>query len=101
MHKHTTIPQLNKRLFWDVNFELLDYDKNAFFIIERVFERGDVSDIRACRRYYGDEKIRQALTSARWLSLTTIYLAMAILGNELTDYKCYNTALSNKGHWTY
>ena len=101
MPGHKAILQLNRRLFWDVNFDTLDYDKKASFIIERVFERGDVPDIRACRRYYGDEKISQALTNARWLSLTTIYLAMAILGNDLTDYKCYNTALSNKGHWTY
>ncbi|WP_446698918.1 DUF6922 domain-containing protein [Algoriphagus sp. NF] len=42
----------DKRIFWDVNFENLDYDKKYKFVIERVFERGDVPDIRNCRRYY-------------------------------------------------
>jgi hypothetical protein len=40
-----------------VNFEQIDYDAQANFVIERVFERGDVEDIRQCRRYYGDEKL--------------------------------------------
>ena len=51
----------NRRIFWDVNFEALDYDKRARFVIERVFERGDVEDIRQCRRYYGDEMIKEIL----------------------------------------
>ena len=101
MQTNTNKPEFNRRIFWDVNFDALDYDKKASFIIERVFERGDVPDIRNCRRYYGDNKIREVLTNAKWLSLTTIYLACAICNNELTDYKCYNTAQSNPGHWTY
>jgi hypothetical protein len=39
-------PIFNKRIFWDVVFESLDYDAKASFVIERVFERGDVEDIR-------------------------------------------------------
>ena len=35
-------PVFDKRIFWDVNFENLDYDLRANFVIERVFERGDV-----------------------------------------------------------
>ncbi len=94
-------PVFNRRIFWDVDYEALDYNNKAAFIIERVFERGDVPDIRACRRYYGDEKIREVLTNAKWLSLQTIYFACALLNNELTDYKCYNTAQSNPQHWQY
>lgn len=94
-------PIFQKRIFWDVNFELLDYDVKYSFIIERVFERGDVEDIRQCRRYYGDEKIKFVLTKAKWLPLKSMTLACAILGNELTDYRCYNLAQSNPGLWRY
>jgi hypothetical protein len=94
-------PGFSKRIFWDVDFEALDYEKKAGFVIERVFERGDVEDIRICRRYYGDEKIRSVLTAAKWLSLATIYLACALFRNELTDYRCYNIAQSNPTHWMY
>jgi hypothetical protein len=94
-------PVFSRRIFWDVNFDVLDYEGKAAFIIERVFERGDVPDIRACRRYYGDYKIKQVLTNAKWLSLQMIYLACAVLDNELTDYRCYIAAQSNLGHWQY
>jgi hypothetical protein len=93
--------QFDKRIFWDVKFDNLDYDKKATFVIERVFERGDVPDIRSARRYYGDEKIKSVLTKAKWLPLNVIYLASAIFSNELTDYQCYNIAQSNPGHWIY
>lgn len=94
-------PVFDKRIFWDVDFEKIDYDKRANFVIERVFERGDVEDIRQCRRYYGDEKVREALTSAKWLRKETIYLAMAVLKNKLTDYRCYMLAQLNPQHWLY
>lgn len=94
-------PVFNRRIFWDVNFDKLDYDGKAAFIIERVFERGDVDDIRQCRRYYGDEILCNTLTNARWISLATICLASALFNNQLTDYKCYNTAQLNPAHWIY
>lgn len=94
-------PIFNKRIFWDVNFEGIDYEAKANFVIERVFERGDVEDIRNCRRFYGDERIRVALVNAKWLRLETVYLACAVLDNELTDYRCYTTALLNKRLLTY
>jgi len=84
-----------------VNYEVLDYDKKAGFVIERVFDRGDVEDIRACRRYYGDDKVKTTLINARWLSLSTLYLATALFNNELTDYRCYNMGRSTPKHWIY
>jgi len=98
---HKEEPQFNRRIFWDVNFDQLDYDRKAAFVIERVFERGDVPDIRNCRRYYGDERIREVLTKAKWLSLQTIYLACAVLDNELTDYRAYENALSTVRNQSY
>ncbi|MBK9742858.1 MAG: hypothetical protein IPO94_07780 [Saprospiraceae bacterium] len=62
-------PIFHKRIFWDVNFEKIDYDAKAAFVIERVFERGDVDDIRQCRRYYGDDKVRDVLLNAKFLPL--------------------------------
>src|SRR5690606_39810382 len=62
------------RRFWDVVFEQLDYDAKASFIIERVFERGDVEDIRQCRRYYGDERAREVLSHA----LSRIYPVLGL-----------------------
>lgn len=82
-------PIFNKRIFWDVDFEKIDYDAKANFVIERVFERGDVEDIRNCRRYYGDEKVTKALLNAKFLPETTMYLASAVVNKPLKDFRCY------------
>jgi hypothetical protein len=92
---------LPRRLFWDVDYDKIDWDKKFEFVIVRVFERGDVEDIRAVRRYYTEEQVRKALTETKWLSKQTVYLACAILDNNLTDYRCYNIAQSNPQHWSY
>ena len=82
-------PIFEKRIFWDVNFETLDYDAKANFIIERVFDRGDVQDIRNCRRYYGDDKVTEVLLNAKFLSESSLHLASAVILKPLTDFKCY------------
>ncbi|NJN34273.1 MAG: hypothetical protein HC817_08500 [Saprospiraceae bacterium] len=88
-------PIFDKRIFWDVNFDTLDYDAKANFIIERVFDRGDVPDIRNCRRYYGDEKVADVLLNAKYLSEMTLALASAVIGKPLTEFRCYKLRQSN------
>ncbi|HUN15676.1 MAG TPA: hypothetical protein PK622_02640 [Saprospiraceae bacterium] len=82
-------PIFNKRIFWDVRFEAIDYDKKAIFVIERVFERGDVEDIRECRRYYGDEKVSEVLLNTKYLPLMSLHLASAVIGKPVNEFRCY------------
>ncbi len=84
-----TAPVFNKRIFWDVVFENINYDTKTNFVIERVFERGDVDDIRNCRRYYGDEKVTEALLKAKFLPEVTMYLASAVINKPLKEFRCY------------
>ena len=82
-------PIFEKRIFWDVNFELIDYDAKANWVIARVFERGDVEDIRQCRRYYGDEKVTDVLLITKFLPEHRIHLASAVTGKPLNEFRCY------------
>jgi hypothetical protein len=94
-------PIFNKRIFWDVVFENIDYDAKANFVIERVFERGDVEDIRNCRRYYGDEKVTPALLNAKFLPETRMYLASAVINRPLKDFRCYTLRQLNPTLFPY
>jgi hypothetical protein len=94
-------PIFNKRIFWDVDFEKIDYDAKARFVIERIFERGDVDDIRNCRRYYGDEKVTDVLLNAKFLPETRMYLASAVISKPLKDFRCYTLRQSNPGLFPY
>ena len=97
----TTPPAFDRRIFWDVDYDRMDLDAKWRFVIERVFERGDVDDIRQCRRYYGDEKVRTALLEAKFLPEQTIYFASAIVAEPLERFQCYTNKRSRPGPYPY
>ncbi len=82
-------PILAKRIFWDTNFDNLDYDKGYRSIIERVFDRGDINDIRQVRRYYGDDKVIEVLTTAKYLFDETIHFCAGIFDIPKENFRCY------------
>ncbi|MCX6270599.1 MAG: hypothetical protein NTU44_05155 [Bacteroidetes bacterium] len=94
-------PVFNRRIFWDVDYDKMDLDLRANFVIERVFERGDVDDIRQCRRYYGDEKVTDALLNAKFLPLHRIYLASAVIDKPVNEFRCYILRQLNPGLFPY
>ncbi|HMQ76439.1 MAG TPA: hypothetical protein PKE21_11465 [Flavobacteriales bacterium] len=94
-------PVFARRIFWDVDFDAIDYDAKASFVIERVFERGDVEDIRNCRRYYGDEKVREVVLNAKFLPEQRMHLASAVVNEPLELFRCYTLRRSSPGLFPY
>ncbi|HPR60189.1 MAG TPA: hypothetical protein PLF35_04540 [Prolixibacteraceae bacterium] len=94
-------PLFNKRIFWDVDFEQLDYHEKANFVIERVFERGDIDDVKNCRRFYGDKKVAEALLNAKYLPVQTIFFASAIIDKPIEDFRCYKLKQLNPELFPY
>jgi len=48
---------LNQAYFWDVNIADLDVERNSAYIIRRVFELGDIDEIRAYTRLVRDRTL--------------------------------------------
>ena len=94
-------PILAKRIFWDVKFEDIDYDKYWEFVICRAFERGEVEDIRQVRRFYGDDKVIEAITKSKWLFYETFSLAKNMFDLKETEFRCYMLNHSRGIPWTY
>ena len=95
------IPELPKRIFWDVDFDKINYQKNSRFVIERVFERGNVAEVRKIRKFYGDKKIKKEITQVKWLSEETIFLCCAIFSLEPKDFLCFTQRQLNQQLSTY
>jgi hypothetical protein len=93
--------QLTRELFWDVNYDNINWDEKFRFVIVRVFERGDIDDIRQCRRYYGDEKVKQALLETKSITQNRIYLAAAIIDEPIQKFRCYTLRQSNPSLFPY
>jgi len=45
-------------LFWDVDIEKIDPDAHKFFIARRIFEKGDLDDLRWAVDFYGRKSLR-------------------------------------------
>ena len=96
-----TKPVLAKRIFWDVVYENIDYDEKKRFVIERVFDRGDLPDITQARRYYGDETIIEILTTAKYLFEETIRFCAVYFDVPIENFKCYREKQLNFQHSLY
>ena len=58
---------LSAYLFWDVDASKISFKDDAAFIIPRVFLKGKIDDVRAVRLFYGEEKLKEILTTTRYL----------------------------------
>lgn len=52
---------LRKSLFWDTDFNLIDWENQYKAVIERVFERGNESEKNEILRFYGNQKVNDVL----------------------------------------
>lgn len=63
------ISLIRRILFWDTDFDKLDWIKNYRAIIKRIFERGNDDEKNEIIRFYGNEKITETLNSASTLPI--------------------------------
>lgn len=62
---------LNKSLFWDVDPEKLDWQKNGQFIVERVLTRGFTKDVKLIFSLYSKDELRVYILNSRTLDKKT------------------------------
>lgn len=60
---------IRRALFWDSDFEKMDWERYAGSIIKRVFERGNEQEKAEITRFYGNKKIEQALSAKSTLPI--------------------------------
>jgi len=79
---------LRQTLFWDVNPENLDFEKNAQFIIGRVLDFGTLDEWKKIRGIYGLEKIREAARRHIFSDFRSIAFWAIILHLPVQKLKC-------------
>jgi hypothetical protein len=77
--------------FWDVKRENLDFSKDKRFIVSRMFERGNLDDVLSLVAFYGKDEAGNILKSNKYLNRQGLYLAHALLGFPIQDFKAYGT----------
>jgi hypothetical protein len=62
---------INPTLFRNIDFQKLDYEKNARQVFERVITRGSLSDWFEIKSYYGKDRIKAEIVKIRSLDKVT------------------------------
>ncbi len=87
--KNKDTPHLSRTAFWDIDFEKLDIDRYADFVIIRIFERGTIQDIEAIINYFGEPRIIKSLTEATSLLPRAFAIAQKLFGLSVNQFSCY------------
>jgi hypothetical protein len=94
------IPNLPKRLFWDWNFDKIDWQGGYLSIIERVIERGNKREWEELMRYYSKSKVLGALKhEITYLPDYAIEDVCSYFEVKKEDLACYARAQLRRGHW--
>ena len=95
------VPGLSKSAFWDVDFDKLDFDKNAVFVMEKVFNYGLWGDYMALIQYYGKDRIREDIVKGTYFKKKVLNFLCVIFDLKAADFLCYTRRQSNPLHWNY
>jgi len=92
---------INKSLFWDVNPDTLDFNKQKRLVIERVFDRGTGVQIDEIIRFYGKDDVIRIIQSAHSLLYTALNNAEKYLGINKNTISCYQNSIPRQPHQPY
>ena len=95
MNSTRDIRLLPRYVFWDVHRECLDPVKDKHFIVSRMFERANLDDVFSLIVYYGVNETGEVLKSNKHLNRQGLFLAHALLGIPLGDFKAYVNILNH------
>lgn len=96
MTQKTLISQLSPHLFWDIDINDFDAERNSAQLIQRVLECGELNDWKLVYSFYGLERIVSDCKSLRTLNPKALSFVCAISDTKKEDYRCYN-----QKHWNY
>ena len=83
------VQSLSRELFWDVDPETVDDQANRRYVIGRVLERGELSDLRKTVAFYSMPVVVSEAQQMRALDPVTLAFA-ACLGNVKEDpFRCF------------
>lgn len=76
------LPDFLRPFFWDVDFDRLDIEHGAFFIIDRLLEHGEESSVRFILQTYTRSEIIRVVKASRSLSRRSRGFWMVYFGLE-------------------
>jgi len=101
MKDKNSINKFSKHLFWDVDRDILNLDRDKSYIIKNVLEYGAIEDWKIIKKYYGISTITQKTKSFRDLEKKALSFISSISKIPKEEFRCYNYQQSIPPHWNF
>ena len=92
---------LSRSIFWDVNYDTIDWEKHARFVMERVLMRGTLEDFKQLKAFYGLEKIKGEILESKYLDNVTLSFCSLLFSIPKEKFRCFIPKPLNPTPWNY
>jgi len=96
-----SVPTLPRHLFWDTDYNSIDWEQNAPYIIDRVLHRGSWEDFKAILNWYGQKKVSVIAQRLRHLDKCVLSFCSVYFDVPIENFRCYTWKQSNPTHWDF
>ena len=96
LHKDSKI---RKSLFWEFDFEKIDWQQMRNTVVQRVIERGRIDDFYAIFNLYGIEGVKQAIKQLPYLNPKDLSFVCNQFELQEEQLKCYTNKPLKNQHW--
>jgi len=101
LNKIGFINKISPHVFWDVEINQIDYEKNAVFIIQRVVQYGLLKDWQLIKSVFGIENLKTYVVQIPQLDDVSLSFLSNSLEIEKSHFKCYKKKQLNPNYWNY
>lgn len=95
------ISDFSSHLFWDVNRDDLDFDKNRSVIISQVIQYGLMDDWTLVCRLYTMKEIADVAVKIRDLDKKSHSFISLVTNTPKEQFACFTTNQSIPKHWNF
>jgi hypothetical protein len=93
--------KLTRAIFWDTNYDTIDWEAHARYVIARVCRFGMLEDWKQIKAYYGLERIKEEMLQERDLDPKTLHFLACIFDVPIEEFRCYKLQQSLPKLWVY
>jgi hypothetical protein len=95
------ITSLSPHIFWDVDVQSVDVEKNGVFVLQRVLQYGILKDWLLLKSIMGVENIKAFAIQLPTLDDVSISFLSNLYKIDKSEFKCYKNKQSNQNYWSY
>lgn len=95
------ILNLSPHIFWDVDVNTIDMDRNGVFVLQRVLQYGLLKDWLLLKSNLGVDRLKSYAIQIPTLDDVSISFLSNLLHIEKSEFRCYKNRQSNQNYWSY